>query len=142
MWPLSPAAPGCPQDIYVNGILDNYNQNNVVAPTAIDGGDLCHIGMSGGVDLERGRYWDGHISNLAVWSKEFNSSEVVALYNGGGVIDIGSKFSSSLEAWYRFNEYLGDVHLTSAEISEQTLRSNNQAKRFKTYRSRSPPRHS
>jgi len=66
------------------------------------------------------RYTAGNIDEFSMWSKELNSSEVTAIYNGGNPTDLSGE--SGLIGWWR----MGDPDGTSAypTINDDSTNSN------------------
>ena len=96
---------GTDSKIYVNGTLVNtVAQSN---PAASSGDFLIGAHFSS-LTGNNNRWWDGNIDEVAVWNDELTASEVSAIYNFGGGIDVSANSGSyasatNLQGYWNFN---------------------------------------
>lgn len=99
--------------IYIDGVDDTIVSTVVAGPTAIAGADI-NIGSRD----NSSRFFEGHISDVAIWDKALTEAEVGSVYNqgyaGAPTTGVGQRVfcTDNLIAWYRFNSDFGDSDST------------------------------
>jgi len=75
--------------LYVDGVFDsassNYNTAYLVSGGSLTGNGCEQIGRytDGGCSSSAGRYYDGFIDDLAIYTRALSDSEIKAIYNAG-----------------------------------------------------------
>ena len=88
---------GSTQGLYINGVLHDYKSTTGNIPgtsdNAIIGGWTSPI------------YWIGELSNIMIWTKGLNQTEITTLYNYGSPIQTLANIpqNSNLKAWYKLD---------------------------------------
>lgn len=105
--------------MYINGseYSGTYvNSGNANMNLAYSGNSNLGAWQRAGTTLSN--VFDGEMNNAAIFSKGLNASNMAAIYNSGTPIDLSTNSgnyneSSTLEAWWRFNEGTGTSYTDS-----------------------------
>ena len=126
--------------VYINGVDDTVVDTIIAGPTVI-GSSAINIGSRN----NSSRFFDGSISDVAIWNKALTEAEVGSVYNQGyaGAPTIGEgqrEFcTENLIAWYRFNSDFGDTDSSILNQISTTLNTNGVASSLTIQSAVAPP---
>jgi len=95
-------------NIYLDGALDTTVVQQLNGPTDIYTGTTGNIWLgyfANGVDpIASSGYFQGNLSNLAIWDVELSAAEVSRIYNHHQLYDLSKMKIDNLAVWWRFSD--------------------------------------
>jgi hypothetical protein len=117
-----------------NTSINQYYINNILRANKVSSGLFNATGSPAGASLpfrvgrtthraDNAQYWNGKIDDFRIYSKALNETEIAALYGYGALTKVPNyntvffNDTTSLEAWYKFDNNSTDMLLDSSTKS-------------------------